>query len=147
MPRFPTRPVAAGLALLATGVLLLSLLVRSALPVTLRLALLAPVLLSLLVASILLVFSVAAFRWRVRARREGAQSFGFVEAIERGRKGFTVRVRWRNGLGRELHFETPGQRERPGLAPGARVTVWVCEDDPIRYHYVDLGSGGTGARG
>jgi hypothetical protein len=142
MPRFPLRAFSFGAALIAFGMLLLGSLIAARIEVTLRLAGFAPALLSILVGSIVAVFSLAAWRWQRHARLHGRRDTGFVEAVERselaGIQSWRVRVRCRVQLGREFHFQTGRLRAKPAVHPGERVDIWVCDDDPVRYHYIDL---------
>jgi hypothetical protein len=143
MPRFPLRTFSFGAGLIALGAVLLASLIASHIEVTLRLAGFAPALLSILIGSIIAVFSVAAWRWQRHARLHGTRGAGFVEAVERselaGMESWRVRVRFRHELGRELHFRTGRLRAKPTVRPGERVAIWVCSHDPARYHFIELG--------
>lgn len=138
MPPFPAAAFFSGASLVVLGALLVAALFRARIEVPLRLLALAPSLLLLLVGSAVTVFSFAAFRWQRRARLRGTRSHGFVESIQPTRGKWRVRARWRNGLGREFRFDSAATRARPLVAEGERVTVWVDEADPVRYHFVDL---------
>jgi hypothetical protein len=149
MPRFPLRAFSFGAALIAFGMLLLAALIAARIEVTLRLAGFAPALLSILVGSIIAVFSFAAWRWQRHARLHGRRETGFVEAVERselaGTESWRVRVRCRVELGRELHFQTGRLRAKPSVHPGERVAIWVCAHDPVRYHFIDLNGPSEGS--
>lgn len=152
MPRFPRQTFSFGAALIAFGMLLLAILIRAPIEVTLRLAGFAPALLSILIGSIVAVFSVAAWRWQRHARLHGTLGTAFVDAVERseraGIESWRVRVRYRFQLGRELRFQTGRLREKPAVRSGERVAIWVCNEDPVRYHFIDLNgpSGGPADR-